>query len=120
MDICIVAENVSPSEIQSKERAECSEDIRKRVIAAHDIQKERFKGLGISFNSQMGNKEIEKFCALEKSEMALMKELAVRHNMSARMYYRILKVARTIADLAGQNMIDERAIMEAVRLKVSF
>ncbi|MCR5672873.1 MAG: YifB family Mg chelatase-like AAA ATPase [Lachnospiraceae bacterium] len=120
MDICITAENVSANEIQSKETAESSETIRKRVIMAHEMQKDRFRGLPISFNSQMTNKEIDKFCTLSVSELALMRKLAERHNMSARTYFRILKVARTIADLAGQDDIGESAIMEAVRLKITF
>ena len=68
----------------------------------------------------MTNKEIDKFCALSQNELALMRELAEKHNMSARTYYRVLKVARTIADLAGQDNIGETAIMEAVRHKISF
>ena len=89
-------------------------------MAAHEIQKKRFEGLGISFNSQMGNSEIEKFCRLGSSEEELMKQLAHRHDMSARTYFRVLKVARTIADLAGSADINEDALCEAVRLKVSF
>ena len=120
MDICIVAEKVSPFDIQKRGQAEDSASIRKRVMAACEIQKKRFTGLGISFNSQMGNREIEKFCVLGDKEMSLMKMLATKHEMSARTYYRVLKVARTIADLAGQEDITEEALMEAVRLKVSF
>ncbi len=118
MDICILAEKISPFDIQSKDEPESSKEIRKRVMAAHGIQKWRFRGLPISFNSQMGNREIEKFCALGESETALMKKLADRHDMSARTYYRVLKVARTIADLAGSEDITEEALMESVRLKV--
>ncbi len=120
IDICVTAEKVSPFDIQSKEAPESSDKIRNRVIAAHSRQRERFSGLGISFNSQMGNTEIEKFCALADKEMALMKTLADRYDMSARTYYRVLRVARTIADLAGLNSINEDSLLEAVRMKVSF
>ncbi|MBR6160194.1 MAG: YifB family Mg chelatase-like AAA ATPase [Lachnospiraceae bacterium] len=120
MDICITAEKVSPFDLRTGEKCEGSEDIRKRVMAAHRIQKKRFAGLGISFNSQMGNREIEQFCALGPAEEDLMKNLAIRHDMSARTYFRVLKVARTIADLAGSADINEDALCEAVRLKVSF
>ncbi len=119
MDICIMAEKVSPFDIQSDEIPEDSGTIRQRVMAAHEIQKRRFQGLSISFNSQMGNKEIEKFCALGESETVLMKKLADRYDMSARTYYRVLKVARTIADLAGSENITEDALLESMRLKVS-
>ena len=120
MDICITAEKVSLFDIQSKEEPECSEKIRERVIRAHEIQKKRFEGLGISFNSQMGNREIEKYCTLGPKQEALIKEIATKRGMSARTYYRVLKVARTIADLSGQQYIDEAAILEAVRFKVAF
>ncbi len=120
MDICILSQRVSPFDIQSREAAEDSRTIRERVIAAHNIQKRRFEGLSISFNSQMGNREIDRFCALGAKELSLMKELASKHEMSARTYYRILRVARTIADLAGDEDITEDALCEAVCLKVSF
>ena len=120
MDICITAEKVSLFDIQSKEEPECSEKIRQRVMRAHEIQKKRFEGMGITFNSQMGNREIEKFCALGLAEESLIKEIASKRGMSARTYYRVLKVARTIADLSGQCHIDEAALLEAVRFKVAF
>ncbi len=120
MDVCIVAEKVSPFDIQAKEVPECSDLIRQRVIRAHGIQKERFKSLNISFNSQMGNKEIDQFCRLSPDRSKLMQQFASKYEMSARTYYRVLKVARTIADLSGQENITEDALMEAVRLKVSF
>lgn len=120
MDICIAVQKVSLFDIQSGSGSEDSAAIRKRVMAACKIQKERFAGLGISFNSQMENREIERFCVLGGKEQALMKTLATRYEMSARTYYRVLKVARTISDLAGHKDITEDALMEAVRLKVSF
>ncbi len=120
MDICITTERVSPFDIQSGEASESSEAMRKRVLAAHSVQKERFRGLGISFNSQMGNREIDRFCVLGAEEADLMRSLAAKHDMSARTYYRILRVARTIADLAGSERIGGDEILEAVRLKVSF
>ena len=120
MDICVVSQRVSPFDILEKESGESSADIRRRVIAAADIQTERFRHLPVSFNSQMGNDLIEKFCELASCERELMRKLADRHQMSARTYYRVLKVARTIADLSGQERIDEASLMEAVRFKVSF
>ena len=120
MDVCIVAEKVSPTDIQSNYTPENSQSIRERIINAHEIQKKRFNGLGISFNSQMSNREIEHFCKLGPDQSSLMKMLATKYEMSARTYYRVLKVARTITDLSGQNNITADALLEAVRLKVSF
>ena len=93
MDICITAEKVSPFDLRSGSAGEGSETIRNRVMAAHEIQKKRFEGLKISFNSQMGNREIEEFCTLGPVEEDLMKMLAGKHDMSARTYFRVLKVS---------------------------
>ena len=111
---------VSPFDIQSGEAYERSDRIRERVMAAHEIQKERFRDLPIMFNSQMGNREIAKYCVLGSNERALMKTLAQKHDMSARTYYRVLRVARTIADLAGQRDITEEALMESIRMRSDF
>lgn len=119
MDICVVTGKVTPFDIQSDEAAESSEVIRKRIVNAHRIQRRRFNGSRILFNSQMGNGEIERFCHLGEEEAVLMKKLAMKYDMSARGYYRALKVARTIADLSGQENITCAALLEAVRLKVS-
>ena len=120
MDICIMAEKVSPLDIQSQDLPEDSRTIRERVMKAHEIQKRRFEGTDISFNSQMGNRELEKFCSFGIAEASLLRKLAERYEMSARTYYRVLKVARTIADLNGQESVDEAALLEAVRFKVNF
>ena len=119
MDLCIHADKVTPAQIRSPRTPEDSASIRKRVMAAHEIQKKRFSQTPILFNSQMGNRQIEEFCALGKVQEALMNELAQKYEMSARTYYRMLKVARTISDLAGSDSITEEALLEAVRLKSS-
>ena len=117
IDICLSVDKISLSDIRSESSSGSSAEIRSRVMRAHAIQKERFKGLDIQFNSQMQNRHIEQFCRLGKAEQDLMGTLLQKHDMSARMYYRILRVARTIADLDGSYDITEKAIMEAVRLK---
>ncbi len=120
MDICITAEKISPFDFYGHDEPESSGSIRERVMAACEIQKKRFAKLPISFNSQMRNSQIELYCRLGSSQKTLMKELAAKYDMSARTYYRILKVARTIADLAGQDDIGDEALYEAVRMKASF
>lgn len=117
IDICLSVDKVLLSDINSANSSDSSADIRSRVMRAHAIQKERFRGLDIQFNSQMQNRHIEEFCRLEQAEQSLMNTLSQKHDMSARVYYRILRVARTIADLDGSVNITEKAIMEAVRLK---
>lgn len=119
MDICIVADRVSPFDIMNATSAEDSATIRRRVCRAHDIQRQRYKHSGISFNSQMNNEQIERYCTLGKEEQQLLKQLADKYEMSARTYYRVLKIARTIADLAGGDEISCAHISEAARLKCS-
>ena len=117
IDICITTEKVPGSALASKESAESSADIRKRVMKAHAIQQKRFKGRDISFNSQMNNEDIKKYCDLGKEESDYIKDIADRHDLSARSYYRILRLSRTIADLDGSSSVNLKHISEAVRFK---
>lgn len=93
---------------------ESSAEIRKRVEAAHAIQKKRYEGSGICFNSQISGKAVQKICALGREEEALMQEVFQKMHMSARAYHRVLKVARTIADLAGEEQITTEHLSEAI------
>lgn len=119
IDICITAGKISPIDIMNRKEEESSKTIRERVLAAHEIQKERFKGSDISFNSGMSNSDIEKYCFLHASESKLMSELALKNDISARSYYRILKLSRTIADLDSSDDIKEKHLLEAVRFKLN-
>ena len=120
IDVCIVARKVSPTDLLNKKEEESSETVRNRVILAREIQKERFKGTGISFNSQMNNAQIEKYCVLGNNESSLLTELATKHDISARSYFRILRLSRTIADLGGEEIINEKHLLEALRLKLNY
>lgn len=95
------------------EKRESSADIRRRVEAAWQIQKERFSGTDVRFNSRMGRQELEQFCGLGAEEERLMKEIYEREEMSGRGRDRLLKVARTIADLAGGGPISREHLLEA-------
>lgn len=118
IDICITTQKVSLIELNNYEKAESSEDIRARVVRAHDIQSKRFKGRDISFNSQMDNHDIERFCKLKSEENDFIKSLSEKYDISARSYYRILKIARTIADIAEEESISVSHLKEAVRFKL--
>lgn len=131
IDICITARKVSTIDFLRKpgdgnvgesgqNEAESSDEIRRRVMAAHAIQRDRFSGTDISFNSQMNNRDIEKFCKLGPKETDLLEKLVTKYDISARSYFRILRVSRTIADLEGFSEIREEHLLEAVRLKVNF
>ena len=94
--------------------------IRQRVEAAWQIQKERFRGTEIRFNSRMGHRELEMFCALGSREERLMRRIYESEEMSGRGRDRLLKVARTIADLEGGGPIQERHLMEAADIGAGF
>ena len=97
---------------------ETSEEIKKRVSAARRIQSKRFAGnQGIYCNSQMANRHIKKNCKIDDSSLALLEEAIDKLGLSARAYNRILKIARTIADLEGENNIEAPHIAEAVQYR---
>lgn len=113
-DICIETMNIDFKELQTKSREESSAEIRGRVYKAHQIQAERYKNLNIRYNSELTPKTIKKFCRLEAREQALLEKAFAKMNLSARAYHRILKVARTIADLDGSEKITARHLSEAI------
>lgn len=114
MDICVEAAPVTYDEVSSCRGNESSAAIRVRVEAARNIQKERFQGLPIRCNSEMNGSQVRKYCTLNKEESRFMKETFEDLKLSARMHDRVLKVARTAADLEGREEISHRDLSEAV------
>lgn len=114
IDIHIEVVPVSISEMTTAERAESSAEIRKRVIAAREIQLRRFEGLDIHCNAMMNSAMLRRFAPLEKGVATLLESAMSRLNLSARAYDRIIKVARTIADLEGKEDIEPQHITEAI------
>jgi len=98
-------------------KAESSEAIKERVEKARILQTERFRNEKIFFNSQMSNRQLRKFCNLEKSAQELLKMAISHFSFSARAYDKILKVSRTIADLAGRSDILAEDISEAIQYR---
>lgn len=113
-DICIEALQMNYKELQIQEKQESSKEIRNRVSIARQIQLERYKGQDIYFNSELTPRTIKKYCKLEVKEQALLQEAFIKMNLSARAYHRILKVARTIADLDQSEQITSKHISEAI------
>ena len=97
------------------EPGEPSEKIRERVIRARKIQEERFRDYAlIHSNAQMTEKMLGQYCVLDSQTTEVLREAMIRLNLSARAYSRILKVARTIADLEGKENIEFAHVAEAV------
>jgi len=100
-------------------RAQTSTEIRKRVTAARQIQTVRFGSDGeIYTNSQMKNKMVKLYCQLDQDEIRLMKMAVEKHSLSTRSYFRILKVARTIADLEKKDKIKIEHLAEALQYRM--
>lgn len=114
IDLCVETKAVSYEQLRSKKKEESSAMIRSRVEQAQRIQKQRYKEESIYFNSQLSVKQLDKYCALESEEELLMKDAMEQYHMSARAYHRILRVARTIADLDGKESIETAHLLEAI------
>ena len=114
IDIHIEVVPVSISEMTSEERGETSAQIRERVIRAREVQRRRFEGLDIHCNAMMNSAMLRRFAPLDKSSAQLLEMAMTRLNLSARAYDRIIKVARTIADLEGKEAIESSHIAEAI------
>lgn len=118
IDLHLEVPRVEIEKLFEEKVAESSQSIRKRVERARKIQKKRFKKLGILTNSEMGPKEIKKFCQIDKEGEELLKEAIEKFSLSVRAYHRILKVARTIADLSLEEKIKPQHLAEAIQYRV--
>lgn len=117
IDIHIEVPAVPIEKLQEKRTGERSERIRERVNKARRIQLDRFKKHKIFSNSQMENRHIERFCEIDGASNSLLKTAITRFGLSARAYKRILKVARTVADLDGEKEISRDHISEAIQYR---
>ncbi len=117
IDICVEAPRIELEELHAERKGEGSEAIRKRIMKAREIQRERFRSEGLHFNADMGTEDVAKYCKLGRKELLFMEQVFRRMELSARSYHKILKVARTIADLEGSETITEAHLSEAVCLR---
>ena len=116
IDLQIEVEKVKLDEITSEINSDSSFIIRERVMAARNIQSSRFNSgnSNIYANGQMGNKEIRKFCRIDKETEDILKRAVEKLDLSTRSYFKILKISRTIADLKGNSDISMVDIQEAL------
>ena len=113
IDICIELPRIDYEGLK-KEDTQSSKEMRETVARAFDIQKERFRGTDIRFNSSMTEAMTEEFCHLGPKEEAILSKAYSRYSLSPRKYFRVLKLARTIADVKGTENIDQMAIYSAL------
>ena len=119
IDIHVEVPAVSYEELSTKAPGEPSAAIRERVIAARLKQQERYKNEGITKNADLSSPMVKKYCTLSPQAEQLLKQSFDKLDLSARGYYRILKVARTIADLAGSETLELAHVTEALRYRTN-
>ncbi len=118
IDIHIEVTPVPFEKLSEDRKGEGSVDIRKRVTLAREIQSQRFSDTDrVHYNAQMNTQQIRKFCKLDEASKTMLKTAMERLNLSARAYDRILKVARTIADLEGTEALNANHIGEAIQYR---
>lgn len=117
LDIHIEVPPVDYDDLSSKTKAESSTEIKKRVDAARQIQRERFKGTSTTCNAKMTPSQTRQFCTVTEQADKLLKNAFERIGLSARAYDKILRVARTVADLDGSEMIDAVHISRAIQFR---
>ena len=117
IDLQIEVDGVSYDEFRDKREAESSAVIKERINKARQIQRNRFVGEGILTNAEMSERHLKKYCAIDQKCEQLLKMAFERLNLSARGTSRILKVARTIADLDGSENITTSHLAEAIQYR---
>jgi len=117
IDIYVEVPRVDYDKLSDQRLGEPSQVVRARVEKAREIQRQRFADNGFTANADMRPAEIRKFCVLDETGTSLMRAAMNQYQLSARAYHRILKLARTIADLAGQESIAPQHLGEALQYR---
>jgi magnesium chelatase family protein len=117
IDIHVEVPRLNQEELMGVPKGEPSRDIRKRVVAARKRQQERYAGTGIFANAAMQSRQIRKYCPLDSPARDLLKSAIEQLGLSARAYDRILKLSRTIADLAEVEAIQMGHVAEAIQYR---
>ena len=113
IDIQLLCRPVQTNALIRGQKAEPSAAIAARVLRAREVQRNRFAGSGIFTNSEMDSKQMERFCPLSEACKELLEQIIDKLGLSARAYTRIVKIARTIADMAGARDIEPAHLAEA-------
>jgi magnesium chelatase family protein len=117
IDIEVLVNRVPYKDLLDYGKNETSRSIKARVMAAVEIQKERFKDSNVCFNSRMGNKDIRRFCKISSDDETFFENAVKKLHISARTFFKILKVSRTIADLDSSADLKRHHLLEAISYK---
>jgi len=114
IDLCVEATKMDYQTLNDEGKVETSAEIRDRICNAREIQWKRYQGVNVKTNGQIGKKEVDKFCGMAKESRQIMERAFDKMSLTARSYYKIIKVARTIADLAASEDIQAGHLREAI------
>ena len=117
IDIQVDVPHVAYRDLASRRSGEPSAELRKSVVQARQQQIERYAGEGFYTNSRMENRHVEEFCRVESDGQTLLRQAVDALGLSARAYNKVLKIARTIADLAGSESIRSEHVSEAINYR---
>ncbi len=118
IDLQVEVDSIAYDELSSREKRESSAEVKERVDLARRIQRSRFEGSGVGVNAEMGERELEAFCPLGDESDKILRAAFEKMQLSARARSRIIKVARTIADLAASEEILPAHVFEAVSYRI--
>ena len=117
VDIFVEVPHIDYEKLTEDRLGEESHEVRVRVVTARSRQHQRFNGTGLTCNAEMTPPEVREFCQTEESAQSLLKAAMKQLHLSARAFHRILKLARTIADLDGDGMIRAQHLAEAIQYR---
>ncbi len=117
IDLHVDVPRVDYDKLAGRGEAESSAVIRARVEAARERQRARFAGTGLACNADMGPSHVRRICTLDESSQGLVRAATEKLGLTARAYHRLLKVSRTIADLAGSESIEPAHLAEALQYR---
>jgi len=117
IDLHIDVPSVSEEKLTSNILSESSQKVRERVVKAREIQRKRFKGLKIFNNGEMSSAQIKKFCQLTPEAVTILKQAIANLSLSARSYFKTIKISQTIADLNGTAKIEASYVAEALQFR---
>lgn len=118
IDICMEVPKVEYGDLTEGVREESSEEIRNRILKAREIQKKRFENFRHKVNAHLQIEEMERYCGLTEEGQKMMEQAYEQLGLTARTYHKVLGVARTIADLQGEDRIQEKHLCEALSYRV--